>query len=132
MQIRPTELNARATGVTDPQRLAEIERCLRVEVLMSTLDSVDPEVLSRCARGALALFEARAPARFVCMEFCGQGDPFFGGSADDRTLLTDGCFGHSSGRTAPARFVDAKTALEAGRKAVNRRASARLSAIEMP
>ncbi|MBX3699346.1 MAG: hypothetical protein KF811_16185 [Dokdonella sp.] len=132
MQISPTELIASATGVADPERLAEIERCLRVEVLMSTLDSVDPEVLSRCARGALALIEARAHARFVCMEFCGQGDPFFGGSADDRTLLTDGRFGHRSGRNPPARFVDAKTALEAGRKAVNRRGSALLSAIEMP
>ena len=80
----------------------------------------------------MRVVDARAHAHFVCMEFYGQGDPFFGGSADDRTLLTDGCFGHRSGRNPPARFVDAKTALEAGRKAVNRRGSALLSAIEMP
>lgn len=132
MQISPLALIARAAGVTDPQRLAEIERCPRLEVLMSTLDSADAEAMSRYACEARALIEGRAHGRFVCMEFYGQGDPFFGGSAEDRTLLTNGCFGHSSECTPPARFVDMRTALEAGRKAFNRRDSAFLSAIEMP
>ena len=132
MQVSPTELIASATGVTDPPLLAEIERCLRVEVLMSTLDSVDPETLFFCARDALALIERREHARFVCMEFHGQGDPFFGGSADDRILLTDGRFGHSSESNPPARFSDMNAALEAGRRAGNRRDSALITAIEMP
>ena len=132
MTTPPVQLIASATGVTDPALLAEIERCLRIEILMSTLDSVAPEVLFFCARDAHALIERREHARFVCMEFFGQGDPFFGGNAEDRILLTDGRFGHSAASNPAARFVDSNAALEAGRRADNRRDSALISAIEMP
>ncbi len=132
MSMSPTELIARATGVSDPPLLAEIERCLRVEILMSTLDSVDSDVLFFCARDAHALIQRREVARFVCMEFHGQGDPFFGGRADDRVLLTDGTFGRSSAADPPARFADTNSALEAGRRADNRREASLISAIEMP
>lgn len=130
---RTTEnIIVRATGATDPHLVAAIERVMRNEILLTPLDHLDAGTLGANARAAHQIVRRRQEARFVCMEFHGRGDPFFGGSADDRILLTDGSFGHSSPASPAARFVSLADAAEAGRRASNRREKALISAIEMP
>lgn len=68
--------------------------------------------------------------RFICMEFSGLGDPFFGGSGDERTLLENGKFGHClPGTPARALFDTDEQALVAGSRADNLRTGAELGAI---
>jgi len=130
---RNTEnLIVRATGATDPHLVAEIERVIRDEILLKPIDQIDPETVGTHAHAAVRIIERRQRARFVCFEFHGRGDPFFGGSADDRILLTDGSFGHSSAAAKAARFETLAEAGEAGRHASNRRVGALISAVEMP
>ena len=130
---RTTEnLIVRATGETKPHIVAAIERVMRNEIVLAPLDRLDANTLSANAQQALRIIERRQSARFVCMEFHGRGDPFFGGNADDRILLTDGSFGHSSAGTPAARFMTMAEAAAEGRLASNRREAALISAIEMP
>lgn len=61
--------------------------------------------------------------KIIIMEFFGRGDPFFGGSADDRTLCADGVF-RSTGHYRPdqvARFETKAEALEFALGASNAR-----------
>lgn len=62
--------------------------------------------------------------QFICMEFWGDGDPFFGGKADDRVLATDGTFRRSYdfsvGCAQRATFATAELAIAAGRAAPRR------------
>ena len=130
---RVTEnLIVQATGETDPNVVAAIERIMRNEILLAPLDRLDAETLSTNAQNAARIVKRRQSARFVCMEFHGRGDAFFGGNADDRILLTDGSFGHSSAGTPAARFATMAEAAAEGRLASNRREGALISAIEMP
>lgn len=132
MNRNTEDLIVRATGATDPYLVAEIERIMRDEILLKPLDRLDPADVGTHAQTALRIIERRQGARFVCFEFHGRGDPFFGGQADDRILLTDGSFGHSSPAAKAARFETMVEAAEAGRRASNRRDGALISAIEMP
>lgn len=67
--------------------------------------------------------------RFEVMEFYGDGDPMFGGTADDRMLCTDGLFYRSAETHPPvARFPDRDTALASGNDAANKRDGALISA----
>lgn len=66
------------------------------------------------------------PELFVCVEFWGNGDPFFGGQADDRTLMADGGGFYVPPRTGrrdyrPALFTSREDAIAAGERAPNRR-----------
>lgn len=47
------------------------------------------------------------------IEFCGSGDPFFGGDADDRVLGTDGIFHPSHKLKSPSVFKTIEEAHEA-------------------
>lgn len=68
---------------------------------------------------------------FTACEFWGRGDPFFGGSADDRDLLVDGSFATGGYHVSQvARFATAEEARAAAEKAPNRRPDARLSIME--
>jgi hypothetical protein len=57
------------------------------------------------------------------IEYFGDGDPFFGGNADDRMLLNDGSIqtGHPRRQAEPASFQTLEEAIEAARKVSNRR-----------
>jgi hypothetical protein len=59
--------------------------------------------------------------RFIAVEFFGRGDPFFGGTADDRPLLNNGRFASHPRRKEVAEFPTKDAALKAARKAPNRR-----------
>lgn len=64
------------------------------------------------------------------MEFHGIGDPFFGGKADDRTLLADGQFGtYSPGGPLRALFNTNDQATSAGLNSKNRRPKGLLAAV---
>ena len=65
--------------------------------------------------------------RFIAVEFFGKGDPFFGGTADDRPLLKDGRFASHPRPEDIAEFLTKEAALEAARKAPNRREGGLLS-----
>lgn len=65
--------------------------------------------------------------RFIAVEFFGKGDPFFGGTADDRPLLKDGRFASHPRREDIAEFPTKDAALEAAQKAPNRREGGFLS-----
>lgn len=70
--------------------------------------------------------------KIIIIEFFGRGDPFFGGSADDRTLCADGVF-RSTGHYRPdqvARFETKAEALEFALGASNLRAGGLVSAME--
>lgn len=62
---------------------------------------------------------------FVCIEFWGNGDPFFGGQADDRSLMVDGAFCVPPRQGVrpyrPALFTSRELATEHGALALNRR-----------
>lgn len=67
--------------------------------------------------------------QFVCHEYWGDGDPFFGGSADDRALGQSGLF--LTGVTLnhrPAVFISREDAILAGKRAANRREGGMISA----
>lgn len=63
------------------------------------------------------------PLSIVVVEYCGDGDPFFGGNADDRTLGPDGLIlTHQMRlRTEPVEFASLELAHEAAKHIVNRR-----------
>lgn len=63
------------------------------------------------------------PLSILVVEFCGDGDPAFGGSADDRTLGPDGLIltHQMSMRTDPVEFASLELAHEACKHIVNRR-----------
>jgi len=66
---------------------------------------------------------------FDVTEFWGTGDPFFGGTADDRPLGKSGAFLTGSwNRSQIANFATANEALAAAAQAPNRRIGATLSA----
>ena len=68
--------------------------------------------------------------RWICMEFHGTGDPYFGGSADDRVLGRNGAFltgVHS--RSDYGSFPSKDSALRAGDRAINRRPKGKLLAL---
>lgn len=65
--------------------------------------------------------------RFIAVEFFGNGDPFFGGTADDRPLLKSGLFASHPRREDIAEFSTQDAALEAAGKAPNRREGGLLS-----
>ena len=65
--------------------------------------------------------------RFIAVEFFGKGDPFFGGTADDRPLLKSGLFASHPRREDIAEFPTQDAALEAARRAPNRREGGLLS-----
>lgn len=59
---------------------------------------------------------------FVVLEFFGNGDPFFGGSADDRPLGKSGSFlSGSYPRAAVAEFESESAAIAAANAAPNKR-----------
>ena len=66
--------------------------------------------------------------RFIAVEFFGKGDPFFGGTADDRPLLKNGRFASCPRREDIAPFPDRDAAIAAAEKAPNRRQGGLLSA----
>lgn len=74
------------------------------------------------------------PARFICVELFGTGDPFFGGAADDLTLCESGRFArtHAGSSERCAFFTTRDEALAAGRAAPNRREGALISAWTRP
>ena len=125
------QLIREATGIADASRIEAIERCMRAEVFVSTLEWIPEERLVRGAPQAFALVRERDAAHFICMEFKGKGDPFFGGNADDRALLTDGFFGHSDERNPAARYLTARDAIAAGERAPNRRSGAVVGAVPL-
>jgi len=63
-------------------------------------------------------------------EFWGQGDPFFGGNADDRRLGVAGRFVRSCDREEIARYVSRPAAELAASVASNRREGGLISIIE--
>lgn len=73
---------------------------------------------------------ARRNGRFTVIEFRGQGDPYFGGAADDRPLgvtgeFLTGCYRGSS----IAEFPSEAAARSAANAATNRREGALLGVI---
>lgn len=69
--------------------------------------------------------------KFVALEFYGDGDPMFGGSADDRPLKADGTFRSSANFYSPtATFTTAGAAVAAAMRAPNRRKGGSISALE--
>jgi hypothetical protein len=74
-------------------------------------------------------FNASWPAKPVSMiviEYHGRGDPFFGGSADDRTLGTDGLIKVRGSPVKTANFATLEEAHAAALRIPNRRADSRL------
>lgn len=71
-------------------------------------------------------------SRFIAVEFYGKGDPFFGGTADDRPLLKNGRFASCPRREDVARFPDREASIAAAEKAPNRRPGGLLSAFAEP
>jgi hypothetical protein len=71
-------------------------------------------------------------AKWIALEFHGTGDPFFGGSADDRVLGDGGKFLTGAGWSPKdyARFDTKAEALAAAEVASNRRKGSKLAAIE--
>jgi hypothetical protein len=68
---------------------------------------------------------------FTVIEFWGKGDPFFGGTADDRPLGTSGRFLTGSyNRADVAHFETREHGLAAGEAAPNRRRAGRIGTIE--
>lgn len=69
---------------------------------------------------------------YICMEFYGDGDPFFGGEADDRPLGINGRFLTTAEtyKIMIAEFPDKHAAVKAGGIAMNRRAGSRISALK--
>lgn len=69
--------------------------------------------------------------RWICIEFWGNGDPFFGGSGRDLALGTKGAFLEGSySRADVAHFDSKEEALAAGERAPNRRPGGKLSSWE--
>lgn len=70
---------------------------------------------------------------FICLEIHGKGDPFFGGSADDRPLGVNGQFLTTvqTWSTKTALFATKQAAQAAGEKA-SRRAGSILSVFDAP
>ena len=123
-----SQLISAATGVTDEHTLGDIERCMRTEIFVSTLDWIEGPVLSMGAIRALEIVQGRATAaNFVCMEFARGGNS---DTAENRALLTDGQFGINGQRGhVVARYINALDAQRAGEAATNRRADAIVSAV---
>lgn len=70
--------------------------------------------------------------QFICLEFFGSGDPFFGGKADDRPLGSSWSFlrgVHS--RSDYAYFNSREAALNAGNAAANRRPGGKLLSFDV-
>jgi len=61
------------------------------------------------------------PKSMIVIEYSGTGDPFFGGSADDRALGVDGIIKLRTSRVKTARFATVQQAHEAALKVTNRR-----------
>lgn len=70
-----------------------------------------------------------APLSMVVFEFCGHGDAFFGGSADDRALGVDGRIKESMSRVETAVFDTVQHAHEAATKVPNRRPNSLLGVV---
>ncbi|AQH05991.1 hypothetical protein A9R05_44395 (plasmid) [Burkholderia sp. KK1] len=62
-----------------------------------------------------------APVSMIVLEFCGNGDPAFGGSADDRALGVDGQIKERMSRVETAVFTTVQEAHDAATKVTNRR-----------
>lgn len=70
--------------------------------------------------------------QWICLEFHGTGDRYFGGAADDRPLGADGSFLTKTHSRADYAFFDSKQkALAYGDLAANRRVKGKLSAIDI-
>jgi len=72
------------------------------------------------------------PKMFLCYEFYGSGDRYFGGAADDRALGRDGAFltrAHTDRDVAW--FATKAEALKAGERATNRRAGGTLGSFDL-
>jgi hypothetical protein len=70
--------------------------------------------------------------QWICLEFHGTGDPYFGGSADDRPLGADGKFLVRTHSRADYAFFNSKSqALDYGKLASNKRPGGKLSAIDI-
>lgn len=73
--------------------------------------------------------EAPAPAlQFRATEFCGNGDPMFGGTADDRPLCKDGSFKRHAAEADIAVFATEADALAAAEAAPNKRRGGKIGA----
>ena len=58
MELRGYKLSiSKATGVTDPARIAQIEECMREDIFHSTLDWQSARQFNKGARDALALLQ---------------------------------------------------------------------------
>jgi hypothetical protein len=63
------------------------------------------------------------PESMIVVEFWGDGDPFFGGKADDRSLGINGSIlARGTKRAVPAVFATLEHAHEAAKRIPNRRA----------
>lgn len=62
-------------------------------------------------------------AAYIAVEFHGTGDPFFGGSADDRTLCISGQFERYPIRARVARLPSREAAMTAASVAAQRKGS---------
>jgi len=70
------------------------------------------------------------PAVITVVEFYGKGDPFFGGSADDRVLRVDGRIGASGFAASPKwDFSSIEDAAAAAKNIPNRRENSFLGLI---
>jgi hypothetical protein len=61
------------------------------------------------------------PKKMIVIEFCGDGDPFFGGSADDRPLGVDGLILERCSNEPRVEFGTIEEAHEAVKSIQNRR-----------
>ncbi|KKL36290.1 hypothetical protein BED46_026155 [Burkholderia contaminans] len=79
-------------------------------------DLTNPEYVAELTAGWQT-----APVSMIVIEFKGTGDPFFGGSADDRTLGVDGLVRTPGSTIATATFTSIQDAHEAALRVTNRR-----------
>lgn len=69
----------------------------------------------------LAQWKGVLPKSMEVVEFCGTGDPFFGGSADDRPLGTNGTILDRGSNDQRAQFATVEEAHTAALAISNRR-----------
>lgn len=61
------------------------------------------------------------PVKMGVVEFCGTGDPFFGGNADDRPLGVDGLILERASNESRAEFMTIEDAHDVAKIIENRR-----------
>lgn len=69
------------------------------------------------------------PVSMVIIEYWGTGDPFFGGTADDRSVGVDGLIKHPGSTVATATFSSIEDAHAAALSISNRRHGSRLGVV---